>query len=121
MPYQLFVPPTEVFSVQVAPESVEVQMFPLGTTRASLVPSLEDVMVRQYIPPKGFAMLSSDQLAPESVEVQMLPPSTMAASLVPSLEDVMLIQYCVSDMPQQSGATSVQSAPELVEVQMFPP
>ena len=36
--------PTEVSSVHVAPELVDVQMFPSSTTAASLVPSLEDVM-----------------------------------------------------------------------------
>ena len=44
MPCQPFVLPTEVSSVQVAPESVEVQMFPSKTVAASLVPSLEEVM-----------------------------------------------------------------------------
>ena len=33
--------------VQVAPESVEVQMFPFQTVAASLVPSLEEVMPHQ--------------------------------------------------------------------------
>ena len=35
-------------SVQVSPESVDVQMFPLVTTAANLVPSLDDVMSYQY-------------------------------------------------------------------------
>ena len=49
MPLQFFVLPTDVSSVQVAPESVEVQMFwfPPAITAASLVPSLEDVMSNQ--------------------------------------------------------------------------
>jgi hypothetical protein len=78
-------------SVQVAPESVEVQMFPSKTMAASLVPSLEDVMQNQYfvLPTE----VSSVQVAQELVEVQMFPPLTVAASLVPSLEDVMPSQF----------------------------
>ena len=58
-------------SVQVAPEFVEVQMFPPKTTVASLVPSLEEAMLSQYcVLPRG---LRSVQMAPESVEVQMAP------------------------------------------------
>ena len=49
MDFQFFVPPTELSSVHVAPESVEVQMFPLLTTAASLVPSLDEVMDRQQV------------------------------------------------------------------------
>jgi hypothetical protein len=66
-----FVLPTEVSSVQVAPESVEVQMFPPSTTAVSFVPSLEEVMLPQYfvLPTE----VSSVQVAPESVEVQMFP------------------------------------------------
>ena len=44
MANQAFVLPTDVSSVHVAPESVDVQMCPLVTVAASLVPSLEDVM-----------------------------------------------------------------------------
>ena len=81
-----FVLPTEVSSVQVAPEFVEVQMFPALTTAASLVPSLEDAMLcHHFVLPTE---VSSVQVAPELVEVQMFPSKTMAASLVPSLEDV---------------------------------
>ena len=92
MPRHSFVLPTEVSSIQVAPESVEVQMFPPPSyrppeTTASLVPSLEDVMLPQcFVLPTE---VSSIQVAPESVEVQMFPPKTVAASFVPSLEDVM--------------------------------
>ena len=43
----------EVFSVHVAPEFVEVQMFPLSTTAASLVPSLDEVMEYQSFTPRG--------------------------------------------------------------------
>ena len=68
MDLQPFVPPTEVSSVHVVPESVEVQMFPPLTTAASLVPSLDEVMEYQYwpFPPRV-------HVAPESVEVQMYP------------------------------------------------
>ena len=71
MPRHSFVLPTEVSSIQVAPESVEVQMFPPKTVAASLVPSLEDVMSYQsFVLPTE---VSSVQVAPESVEVQMFP------------------------------------------------
>ena len=46
---QLLPLPVEVFSVHVAPESVEVQMFPTSTA-ASLVPSLDEVMDCQLLP-----------------------------------------------------------------------
>merc|ERR1719183_1323032 len=74
-----FVAPTDVSSVQVAPESVEVQMFSPLATAASLVPSLEEVM-----PYQSFVAVDviSVQVAPESLEVQMFPPQTTAASLV---------------------------------------
>ena len=74
-----------VCSVQVAPESVDVQIFPLNTVRASFDPSLEDVM--QFVLPTD---VFSVQVAPESAEVQIFVPEPPAASLVPSLEDVML-------------------------------
>ena len=107
MPRQSFVLPTDVSSVQVAPESADVQMFPLSTTAASFVPSLEEVMPNQdFVLPTD---VSSVQVAPESADVQMFPPLTTAASFVPSLEEV---------MPRQSlpapdgGVTSVQLAPK---------
>ena len=77
-------------------------MFPPEATAASLVPSLEEVMARQYFTPP--TDVSSVQVAPESVEVQMLPSPperslrvtrgflATAASLVPSLEEVMPYQ-----------------------------
>ena len=74
MDSQFLPPPVEVFSVHVAPESAEVQMFPpfaSATTAASLVPSLDEVMeVHEYIEP---VEVSSVHVAPESVEVQMFP------------------------------------------------
>ena len=70
--------------VHVAPESVDVQMFPPETVAASLVPSLDDVMNLQFCGPSLDVHVS-----PESVDVQMFPPMTVTASLVPSLDDVM--------------------------------
>ena len=68
--------PTGVTSVQMTPESVELQMLPTPSklTAASLVPSLEDAMLYQYfvLPTEE----SSVQVAPESVEVQMFPVQT---------------------------------------------
>ena len=71
MEYQLFGLPVEVFSVHVAPESVEVQMFPPLTTVASLVPSLDEVIEVHHfpVPVKTYSV----HVAPESVEVQMFP------------------------------------------------
>ena len=76
MEYQAFVLPGDaVFSVHVAPEFVEVQMFPPElqiTTAASLVPSLDEVM---ELP----VLLVSPRRCPQSTwrpslaEVQMLP------------------------------------------------
>jgi len=49
MEYHCFPLPVEVTSVHVAPESVEVQMFPDETTAASFVPSLDEVMEYQAL------------------------------------------------------------------------
>ena len=71
MEYQSFAPPTEVSSVHVPPESVEVQMFSALTTAASLVPSLDEVMEYQSfaLPTEVFSV----HVPPEFVEVQMFP------------------------------------------------
>ena len=71
-------------------------MFPLFTTAASLVPSLDEVMEYQFLvlPTE----VSSVHVAPESVEVQMFPLIalfTTAASLAPSLDEVMEYQPLV--------------------------
>ena len=58
-----------------APESVEVQMFPpelSNVTAASFEPSLDEVMEYQDFVLPGEAVFSV-HVAPESVEVQMLP------------------------------------------------
>ena len=92
MEYQSFALPGEaVFSVHVAPESVEVQMFSALTTAASLVPSLDEVMEYHFLmlPTE----ISSVHVPPEFVEVQMLPFRTTAASLVPSLDEVIDHQF----------------------------
>ena len=68
---QSFALPTEVSSVQVAPESAEVQIEPLveRLTAASLAPSLEEVTPHQYfVLPTEVSLV---QVSPESVEVQM--------------------------------------------------
>jgi hypothetical protein len=73
MALHFFVPPgEEVFSVHVAPESAEVQMFPFSTTAASLVPSLDEVMPLQ--PPVFPAEeVVAVHVVPEFEEVQMFP------------------------------------------------
>jgi len=106
MEYQFFALPGEaVFSVHVAPESVEVQMFSALTTAASLVPSLDEVM--EY----HFLMLptevSSVHVPPEFVEVQMLPFQTTAASLVPSLDEVM--EYQSFALPTEVSSVHVKA------------
>ena len=70
-PNSWYFPPRCPQSVHVAPESVEVQMFPLLTTAASLAPSLDEVMETQplVLPTEVFSV----HVAPESVEVQMFP------------------------------------------------
>ena len=87
---QSFALPTELSSVQVGPESAEVQMVPLVVplTVASLVPSLEEVTPHQnFVLPTE---VSSVQVSPESVEVQIEPLVAQATSFEPSLEDAML-------------------------------
>ena len=69
MACQFFMPPLEVSSVHVAPESADVQIFPPQTDAASLVPSLDDVMPYQlFAPPMD---VTSVHVAPESVDVQI--------------------------------------------------
>ena len=75
MLYQSCVLPTEVSLVQVAPESVDVQIypsvFPPPSAAASFVPSLDEVMQLQvFVLPTE---VRSVQVAPESVDVQMFP------------------------------------------------
>ena len=101
-----------------APELVEVHIFPPLATAASLVPSLDEVMLYQScVLPTDVSLV---QVAPESVEVQLcpsvFPPPSAAASFVPSLDEVMQLQ--VLALPTE--LRSVQVAPESVEVQMFP-
>ena len=94
----------DVSSVHVAPESVEVQMFPnCQTAAASLVPSLEEVMHRHHGVPAVPAVVAPTtvQLAPESVEAQMFPPGVLnstAASLVPPFEEVIAFHGRVPPM-----------------------
>ncbi len=103
IPDQVSIIPPGLRSVQLAPEVLDVQMFPLYTTAASLVPSLEEVMPYQLR-----ALSLEVQLAPESVDVQIFPPSSTAASLVPSLEDVMPIQSFV--LPTEVSSVQVAAA-----------
>jgi hypothetical protein len=113
--------PTLYLSVQVPPESVEVKISdaPELTTTASLVPSLEEVMARQFLSSPVLGVLST-QVPPESVEVQMFPSPT-AASLVPSSEDAMPRQAFVPPMFVSPPVTSIQVTPQSVDVQTLPP
>ena len=84
-------------------------MFPLFTTAASLVPSLDEVMEYQFLvlPTE----VSSVHVAPESVEVQMFPLIalfTTAASLAPSLDEVMDPQLLV--LPTEVSSVSPRGA-----------
>ena len=56
---QFFVDPGDVvFSYQVAPELLDVQVFPLFITAASLVPSEEEVMDCQFFVDPGDVVFS---------------------------------------------------------------
>ena len=86
-------------------------MFPPSTAAASLVPSLDIVMLDQAcVLPVG---LTWAQLSPESVDVQTFPSWTVAASLVPSLDDVISCHFC-------GLALDVHVSPKSSDVQMFP-
>ena len=99
---------------QFAPESEDVQMFPLVTVAASLVPSLDDTMPFQFCVPSPTRRSFQLQLfAPESESVQMFPPETIAASLVPSLDDAMPYQFRVLTL-------FVHVSPEFEDVQRYP-
>ena len=79
MECQSCVGPTEVSSIQVAPESDESQMLPPFTTAASFVPSSDEVMERQdCVAPTE---VSSIQVAPEFDESKMLPPAEADARM----------------------------------------
>lgn len=84
-------------------------MFPPLWTAASLVPSLEDVMLAQSsaLPTE----VSSVHAAPESVDVQIypfvFPPPSAAASFVPSLDEVMQLQ--VFALPTEVRSVQVAS------------
>ena len=108
MQYRCTVLSTELSSVQVAPESVEVHTLP------PVALALEEVMLNQGSPMSE----TSVQVAPESLEVQMFSPiSAPAASFAPSLEKVMLVHAFVL----QKEVTLVHVAPESVEVHIFVP
>ena len=91
-------------SVHVHPESDDtaVQMFPLIAVAASLVPSLDIVILCQLSVPDGVLGVTSGtsfHVFPESVDVQtpfrvspFPPQQTTAASLVPSLDIVIPLQ-----------------------------
>jgi len=71
---QFWVLPTLLSSVQVLPESVEIQMFPPSATAAILVPSDDEVIARQAWEVRFLPMLvSSVQVLPESLEIQKFP------------------------------------------------
>ena len=66
MAFQLREPEEFEFVVQLAPESVEVQMLPPLTTAASFVPSDDEVMETHLREPGAVCAV---QLTPESIEV----------------------------------------------------
>jgi hypothetical protein len=93
-------------SAQFAPESVDVQMFPVRAVAASLVPSLDIAMPYAT----GNAAYSLDvHVSPESADVHtVFPPDgftqVVTMSMVPSLDDAMYLYLCVLPV----GLTSVQ-------------
>jgi len=83
-----------VFSVQVSPESVDVQMFPITTTAASFVPSADEVIEDKSLGViRNLWLLNFDQVVPELVDVQMYPIITTAAIFVPSADEVIDCQF----------------------------
>ena len=67
-----FLAPVEVFSVQVPPESVDVQILPFQAQATNFSPFAEDATdLQSFLAPTES---SSIQVTPESVDVQMLPP-----------------------------------------------
>ena len=105
-----FVLPPTMCSIQLRPESSDVQMFSPYTTAASLVPSLEEVMCSQSL---DGAEVRLNEFA-EFVEIHMPPPFSTAATLVPSLEEAMPFQY----LPSRWGSPTDHEAPELNENQI---
>ena len=83
-------------------------MFPLVATAVSLVPSLEEVMLRHHWLPTE---VSSVHVSPESVEVQIFSALPTAASLVPSLERVMLYQSF--ELPTEVQVTAFEQVAEV--------
>jgi len=79
-----------LFDVQVAPPSVDVQIFPFGPTvlaAMNFVPSAEKA-TEMKSPPTLF----EDQVEPELVEIKMLDPPQTAASRVPSADEATEVQ-----------------------------
>ena len=73
MPYQLLAAQgLEVFSVQVAPLSLELHILPPLTVAACLTPSLDMAMPNQYLVAPGLEVFSV-QVAPLSIELHILP------------------------------------------------
>ena len=71
MLFQCFILSMESSEVHDSPESSETHIFPLATTAASIVPSLEEVILHHFfVVPTD---VSSVQVAPESLEVQIFP------------------------------------------------
>ena len=112
---QPFVEPTEVSTVQVAPLSVEVYMFPPFTTAANFVPSAEEAIPCHSFPPPGLVVFSV-QVAPLSDDVHILPPYTPATNFVPSADDARANQALFG-----SEAFAVQVAPLSDEVYIVLP
>ena len=110
-------PGLDVFSVQVVPELVELQMLPLLTAAVRNTPSSDMAMPAQTLTLPGLEVFSV-QVAPESVELQMLPLSTDAARWVLSADMVTHFQFLTSP---GLNVFLVQVAPESVELQMLPP
>ena len=123
MPYHSCVLSVGLCSIHVAPESVDIQMFPCVTAAASLVPSLDDVMPNHRCVLAVHSCVVGVHVSPESVDVQMWPLLTVAASLVPSLDDVISLQSRVVGADSSSACVclSVHVVPKSVDVQMFPP
>ena len=93
---------------------MDVQMLPVFTTAASVVPSALDAMPPHFL--AAPTLVTSVHVAPELVDVQMPPGYTVAASFVPSALDAIPFQALAAP----TLVSSVHVAPELVDVQMLP-
>ena len=107
-----------VLSTQVAPVSLDVQMFPPILAAAMLVP-VEDIVIVSQKLGSGLAAAVTERLAhaaPELVDTHICPPESAAANTVPSADDATAAQKALAGGPD----AIVQVAPASADVQTAP-